>query len=355
MSGAPCVLVITEFAQARPTKLTCELLGLARRLAGATGGAVSAVLLANHADGVAEELIARGADRVYAMRHAALADYHSESWVSAATQICTQAAPAVVLAGHTAAGADLAPRIAFRLGTAVATGCIDVSFAAGRLTLTRPCFGGNARETVSFNTAPAVATVRAGCYEALAFDGERRGEVVPIEPRLGEEALRVKVVERRRDTDDGARLEEARVVIAGGRGLNGSDGFRLLEQLAAALGGAVGASRVPCDLGWCPRSWQIGLTGKTVHPDLYIAVGISGAGHHLAGCGGAKAIVAVNTDPEAAIFKDARFGVVGDYQKFVPAFIEEVRRLLEPPMDADKINSKSLDAENAEVTRRTQR
>ncbi|MDH5535647.1 MAG: electron transfer flavoprotein subunit alpha/FixB family protein, partial [Betaproteobacteria bacterium] len=131
----------------------------------------------------------------------------------------------------------------------------------------------------------------------------------------------------RRDAADGVRLEDARVIVAGGRGLNGPDGFRVLEELAAALGGAVGASRVPCDLEWCPRSWQIGLTGKTVRPDLYIAVGISGAGHHMAGCGNAKAIVAVNTDPEAAIFKDARFGVVGDFQEFVPAFIEEVRKL----------------------------
>lgn len=341
MSGAACILVITEFAQAGPSQLTCELLGLARGLARATGGAVSAVALATRTDSIVEELIARGADRVYAMEHAAFGDYHSESWVCAATQVCRQAAPKTVLIGHTTSGADLAPRLAFRLGAAVATGCVGVSFAAGKLAFTRPCFGGNARETVSFNTAPAVATVRAGCYDALAFDGKRPGEVVRIEPRLGEDTLRVRVIERRRDTDDSARLEEARVVVAGGRGLNGSAGFRLLEQLAAALGGAVGASRVPCDLGWCPRSWQIGLTGRTVRPELYIAVGISGAGHHMAGCGTSKTIVAVNTDPEAAIFKDARFGVVGDYQKFVPAFIDEVRKLSGPPMNADKINTKS--------------
>ena len=328
MSDAPRILVMTELAQAKPNKLTCELLGLARGLARATGGTVSAVVLANDANGVAEELIARGADRVYAMRHEALADYHSESWACAATQICKQAAPEAVLIGHTTSGADLAPRLGFRLGGAVATGCVEVSFAAGKFAFTRPCFGGNVRETVSFKIAPAVATVRAGCYEALAFDDKRCGEVVGIEPRLGEEALRVKSIERRHDASDGVRLEDARIVVAGGRGLNGADGFRLLQQLAAALGGAVGASRVPCDLGWCPRSWQIGLTGKTVRPELYIAVGISGAGHHIAGCGSAKVIVAVNTDPEAAIFKDARFGVVGDYRKFVPAFIDEVRKLI---------------------------
>ena len=328
MSGVLCTLVIAELAQGRPSKLTCELLGLARNLAGTTGGAVAAALLASHTDGIASELIAHGADRVYAIEHPMFGSYHSESWVGAAAQICKDAAPGAVLIGHTVSGADLAPRLAFRLGTAVAMGCEGVSFVADKLAFTRPCFGGNARQTVSFKTAPAVATVRAGCYDAPAPDRERRGEVTPLEQPLGEEALRVKVIERRRDADDGARLEEAAIVVAGGRGLNGPEGFRLLERLAATLGAAVGASRVPCDLGWCPRSWQIGLTGKTVQPDLYIAVGISGAGHHMAGCGTSKAIVAVNTDREAAIFKDARFGVVGDYRQFVPALIEEVRKLL---------------------------
>ena len=119
----------------------------------------------------------------------------------------------------------------------------------------------------------------------------------------------------------------AAVIVAGGRGLNGPEGFRTLQELADALGGAVAASRVPCDLGWCPRSWQIGLTGRTVQPELYIAVGISGAGHHMAGCGNARTIVAVNTDAEAAIYRDARFGIVGDYQQFIPVFIDEVRKL----------------------------
>ncbi|HET9664729.1 MAG TPA: electron transfer flavoprotein subunit alpha/FixB family protein, partial [Burkholderiales bacterium] len=150
-------------------------------------------------------------------------------------------------------------------------------------------------------------------------------EVTRFVPVLNAE--RVRVVERRPEPGDGVRLEDAQVVVAGGRGLNGPEGFLALEDLAHALGGAVGASRVPCDLGWCPRAWQIGLTGRTVQPELYIAVGISGAGHHMAGCSNAKTIVAVNTDPRAAIYRDARFGVVGDYQAFIPAFIAEVRKL----------------------------
>lgn len=324
MTGA-CTLVVAESAQGRLTAPACELLGLARRLAGQAGGTVAAALLGN--GGVAQELIARGADRVYVAEHALLGEYHADAWVTALAQICRQAACDAVLIGHNAVGADLAPRLAFRLGTAVATGCVEVALSAGRFMLTRPCYGGNAREVVSFRTAPVIATVRPGCYDALAPDSGRSGTVKAVQPELDTAAIRTRIVARKRDAAEGVRLEDAKVVVAGGRGLNGAEGFRVLEQLAHTLEGAVGASRVPCDLGWCPRSWQIGLTGRTVTPDLYIAVGISGAGHHMAGCGSAKAIVAVNTDPEAAIFKDARYGVVGDYQRFIPAFIAEVRKL----------------------------
>ncbi len=319
--------VIAELAQGRPSRLTCELLGLARALAARTGGTVAAALFTDGAEGVADELIAAGADHVYSVEHAALATYHSEAWVSAAAQLCREQNPALVLAGHTAAGADLAPRLAFRLDAAVATGCVEVAWTGGKPTFTRPCCGGNARETLSFTTPLTVATVRAGCSEAPAPDRARRGEVTHVVPQLAAEALRVKVIERRTDATEALRLEDAQTVVAGGRGLNGPEGFRSLEHLAGVLGGAVGASRVPCDLGWCPRSWQIGLTGRTVQPELYIAVGISGAGHHMAGCGNAKTIVAVNSDPDAAIFKDARFGIVGDYRQFVPVFIDEVRKL----------------------------
>jgi electron transfer flavoprotein alpha subunit len=327
MSGAPCILVIAELVDGGSSKITLELLGLARSLAQAGGGNVAAALLAADEQDTAAALIAHGADRVFFTGHAALAGYHGEAWVAAAAEICRAAAPTVVLVGHTASGADLAPRLAFRLDTMIATGCVEVAFEGAKLIATRPCYGGNAREAVSIKTSPVILTVRPGSCDALAADRTRKGKVTCVAPQIDAAARRVRVLERRRDADDAARLEGARVIVAGGRGMNGPEGFRVLEALAAALGGAVGASRVPCDLEWCPRSWQIGLTGRTVRPDLYIAVGISGAGHHMAGCGNAKAIVAVNTDPEAAIFKDARYGVVGDFQEFVPAFIEEVRKL----------------------------
>ncbi len=188
---------------------------------------------------------------------------------------------------------------------------------------TRPCYGGNARETLSFSTGTVAATVRAGIYDALPADADRQGEIVAVELP----SSRVRVLERQRESGGAQRLEDAKVIIAGGRGLNSADGFKLLEPLAGTLGGVVGASRVPCDLGWCSHAMQIGLTGKTVTPELYFAVGISGASHHLAGCGNAKTIVAINTDADAAIFRDAKFGVVGDYAKVVPALTAAIRAL----------------------------
>ncbi len=321
MSG---VLVVVELAQGKPVAASLELLGLARSLAAQAGGGVSALIFSGD-PAIAAALVARGADKVYVAADPAAADYNSDIWLAYAGRAVSATGASLVLAAHTTKGADLAPRLAFRLKSAAATGCVAVTAEGGTLQFTRPCYGGNARETLIFKTLPAVATVRGGGYDAVPADPARRGEIVALDGGLP--ASRLRVIERRRENAEQARLEDARVIVAGGRGLNGPEGFQVLGELAGVLGGIVGASRVPCDLGWCPHSMQIGLTGKTVTPDLYVAVGISGASHHMAGCGSARNIVAINTDPEAAIFRDARFGVVVDYQKFVPAFIDEVRKI----------------------------
>lgn len=300
-----------------------ELLARARALAAQAGGDVAAVALGSVQ---AQPLIERGADTVYAVAHPLLDDAHVEAMAEAIVQVCGEARPSAVLLNHNTLGADLAPRIAFRLAGSAATGCVAVDYAAERFQYTRPRQGGIAREVLSFRNTPVVATLRAGHYPAEA-PAARSGTIVLVayEPSAG--AVRTRIVERQRERGDAEpRLEDAKIIVSGGRGLNGSNGFRVLEELAAAVGGVVGASRVPCDLGWCPRSWQIGLTGKTVIPDLYIAVGISGAGHHMAGCGNAKTIVAVNTDRDAAIFRDARYGLVGDYRELIPALVEEIRK-----------------------------
>jgi electron transfer flavoprotein alpha subunit len=311
------ILVIAEFVEGAPTPLTRELLALARKAAS------NAIALAVTPNGAAlDELGTYGADRVYWCEHAE--EYEGELWLAVAEQVAGEVAPMGIFASHTPAGAELAPRLAFRLASAVATGCVAVAVEAGKLLFTRGCFGGNVRETLSFGSAPAVATIRPGVGQA-SVEHARRAEVVPATVPAFEP--RVRVLARERESIDSKRLEDAKTIVAGGRGLEGPEGFRVLEALAAVLGGAVGSSRVPCDLGWCPHSWQIGLTGKTVTPDLYIAVGISGAGHHMAGCGNAKTIVAINTDPDAAIFRDARYGIVGDYRKLVPALAEALAEL----------------------------
>lgn len=315
------VLVIADADGDAPAPATGELLGLARRLCAASVGEVTALVIGAGAE-VARPLIARGADRVLHTGDIALAEYDSERWTAIAAHAAGIVAPRLILVSHDTRGADLVPRLAFRLQGAAATGCVAVAVDGGRLSVTRPCYGGNAREVVAIEAGLAAVTMRRGCADPPAADVDRPGEAIALDVVL--QAARTRVVERHREHGVEVRLQDARVVIAGGRGLNGPEGFDLLRDLAAVLGGAVGASRVPCDLGWCSHSMQIGLTGKTVTPDLYVAVGISGAGHHLAGCGGARSIVAINTDAEAPIFKTARFGLVGDCRALVPALTRAI-------------------------------
>lgn len=324
------ILVIVETASGAPIALAFELLGLARRLAGESGGAVCAAISSDASPETAAALIARGADRVLVVRQPEPDGcYESDVWLSAMSAVLEKINAGVILVGHTPLGADLAPRLAFHLECAIATACESVAIDAGKLRVTRPCYGNKAREVLTLRTTPAIVTVRAKMYEALEADASRRGETSEIEaPHI---EMKTKVIERtQEDASASARLESASVIVAGGRGLGGPEGFGVLGELASALGGAVGASRVACDLGWCPHSWQIGLTGKTVTPELYIAVGISGASHHMAGCGNSKTIVAINSDPEAAIFREARYGVVGDYRDVVPALVREIAKRRAP-------------------------
>ena len=199
--------------------------------------------------------------------------------------------------------------------------------ANGRLLATRPTYGGNTEATVVCLGTPAVAALRVQSVDALEPDPSRTGEATELSVPL-EGAARLRTVERVEAATEGVRLEDARVVVSGGRGLGGPEPFAQLDELASLLGGAVGASRAACDAGWAPSSYQVGLTGKTVTPELYFAIGISGASQHLAGCSNARNIVAINKDAGANIFKEARFGVVGDWQKVLPAFVEQLHELL---------------------------
>jgi len=318
------ILVFAGTGQEKSRGLGHELLGLARRLAPGMGSMVSAAVSAADDEDVAQDLIAHGADRVFLLDGILPDDYESEAWIPVLEGIIRQTNPAAVLFGHTSTGAEIAPRLAFRLGTGIAMNCIAAVIENGRLLLTRPCYGGAVHAVVSFPTIPAIATFREKCGDPLEQDVSRSGEVIHVS--FDRSMLRARVVGREAVSGDGLQLEAARVIVAGGRGLGDQQGFKLLERLADELGGAVGASRVACDLGWYPHSRQIGLTGRIVTPDLYVAVGISGASQHMAGCSRAKTIVAINMDAEAPIFHSARFGVVGDCKEIVPALIEELKK-----------------------------
>jgi electron transfer flavoprotein alpha subunit len=254
-----------------------------------------------------------------------LAEDIAEPNLKALDVIVPQAQPSIILIGQTALGRDLAPRLAFRLNTAVAMDCIELEVRDGRLVATRPCYGGSARATYSWNTTPQIVTVRPKSQEPLERDSGRQGETVTVDVQTGE--MKTAVVDYEEVETEGVRIEDADVVISGGRGLGGPEGFEELEKLANVFGGAVGASRAVVDLGWYPVANQVGLTGKVVTPDLYIAVGISGASQHMAGAAGSKCIVAINKDKDATIFKHARYGVVADWKAVVQALTEAVRAL----------------------------
>lgn len=327
MTATRDVLVVAERVRGRLIAPVFELLTLGRALLAHNGGRLHVALAGDGVQQDARELIARGADRVYVADDPALAEYQPDLWLPVLEKIARLAPSAAILVPHTHVGTDLAPRLAFRLGAAVATGCVDMAYDENRLRATRTCYGGNAHEAVVFKTDSMVATVRAGLFEPAVSDPNRTGELISAAVDFAALTRTTTVTSRERSQSDAVRLEDAKVVIAGGRGLAGAEGFELLQQLARELNGAVGASRVPCDIGWCPHSMQIGLTGKTVAPALYVAVGISGAGHHMAGCARARTIVAINTDPDAAIYQDAHLGIVADYRLVIPALIESIRRL----------------------------
>jgi electron transfer flavoprotein alpha subunit len=319
------VLVVGELAGGAINMTTQELLGLATRLA--DGGKVSAVLLGNGAPGQAGAAFAAGADRAFVSGDAGYDQYRSDQWLAAAEAALDQAGPAVVLIAQSMIGRDLGPRLAFRRGTAVAMDCLSVEQTGGGLRATRSAYGGNAQATYSFATSPAVVTVRAKSQDPIAPRGGASGETVEL-PAPG--AARTEIVGREAAVSEGLQIQDATIVVSGGRGLGAPEGFRVVEELAATFGSdkaAVGASRAACDLGWYPPSQQVGLTGKVVTPDLYVAVAISGASQHMAGCSGSKAIVAINRDREANIFKAARFGIVGDYKAVVPELIKAIKAL----------------------------
>ncbi len=318
------VLVIAEVDGGGLTAGTAELLGAATRLSADLGGGVACALIGAGVAAAADAAIAAGADTVYVAEHEGLAQYQTETYVPVAAVIAEQDGPKVVLLGQTSMGRDLAPRLATRLESAAAMDALSIEVEGDRVRATRSSYGGNARQVVTVRTDPQVITVRAKSQEPLTEDAGRSGTVETVAVELAE--AKATLSGKDQAESEGVKLEDAEIVISGGRGLGAPEAFADLERLAGVVGGAVGASRAACDLGWYPPSQQVGLTGTVVSPTMYMAIAISGASQHMAGCGGAKNIVAINKDPEANIFRFSRFGIVDDYKKVLPALEEELKK-----------------------------
>ena len=305
-----------------------EMIGAGRRVADALGGQVTACVLGNGVDGLAQEAVQRGADMAILVNDSTLSPYRLEAFAATLVALAQEHQPVVCLMGASSRGRELAPYVAAKLGAGLAADCIDIGVDDGSLVATRPALAGNVIAKITFGTAqPQMATLRRRVFSALDPDPGRSGQIIAASAVLGEDDISTKLIEL--VTQEGeVNLTDANIIVSGGRGVGGPEGFEPVRALADALGGAMGASRAAVDAGWIPYANQVGQTGKTVQPDLYIAAGISGAIQHLAGMKTAKVIVAINKDPEAPIFKVASYGVVGDLFQVVPALTAEFKKRL---------------------------
>lgn len=320
------ILVLGEVVGDGVSPVTQEILSAAVKLAGQTGEDVACLLIGHGLAKAAQEAVAYGASKVLVADAAGLAEYDGDSYTALAEQACREFVPSTILMGHTSMGREVAPRLGCRLEASLATDCVDVYWDgdSGALIQVRPVYGGNALARVASKKGPSVVTIRPRSMAAAAADGARTGTVTDLD--IGHLTSRVTTVDTVIEAEV-SKIEDARIVVAGGAGISEADDFSLVRELADALAGCVGATRLPCEQGWVPSGCQIGQTGKIVGPDLYIAVGISGAPQHMAGCAGAKCIVAINRDPDAHIFKQADYGIVADYKQALPVLVQKCREL----------------------------
>jgi electron transfer flavoprotein alpha subunit len=323
------VWVLAEQRRGELARVTAELLGEARRLAETLGVQVAAVLLGDRVEPLTEALFSAGAHKVYLAEHPLLADFLEETYAAALTELAQKFQPEIILAGATYAGRAFIPRVAAALKTGLTADCTAFAIDPDKRLLlqTRPAFGGNIMATIiTPRTYPQMATARPGVFKPLAPTAAATGEVVRVELTALASPPRSRFVATVAEIKERVPLGAAEVIVAGGRGLKEAKNFKLLEELADLLGGAVGATRGAVDAGWIPYAHQIGQTGKTVSPKLYIAVGLSGASQHVVGMQSSDVIVAINKDPQAPIFQVADVGLVGDLFEIVPALIQEIKK-----------------------------
>lgn len=329
LSGYRGIWVFAEQTAGRIAPVVYELLTEARRLAETTGDQVSAVLLGEGVEDLAGHLVSGGADRVYLADDPVLKSGSDEACTAVLMDLVEEHCPSVILFGATARGRSLAPRLAARLETGLTADCTELEMdESGMLIQTRPAFGGNIMATIVCRRhRPQMATVRPRIFRAGPRDPDRSGEIVRVPVDGDGIRIRTVLLEAVQEAEEGVKIEDADIIVSGGRGLRSPEGFEMLYDLARLVGGAVGASRPVIDSGWLPYSHQVGQTGKTVSPTVYIACGISGSVQHMAGMRSSDVIIAINSNPDAPIFKIATYGVVGDAFKVVPEMIRSIRAI----------------------------
>ena len=322
--------VFCESKEGKLAPVSTEALGIGRKLADDLGQPLVAMVVGNQVADMAKAAIHYGADKAYVADDALFSEYQADAYVAALQNLVDQAATQILIMGQTDIGRDLAPRLAFRLGTVATVDCLDLAIdgASKRLLQTKPVYGGNAKQVFSSDIDPQIVTIRSKAMAALEPDESRQGEIVAVEAGVDAAVVRSKLVQKVVEEVAGVKLDEAGIVVSGGRGMGGPEGFVELEALAKVLKGAVGASRPAVDQNWYPNNRLVGITGKIIAPDMYIAVAISGSTQHMTGCSGAKTLVAINLDPEASIFRHAHYGVVGDWKAVVPALTEKVKAMI---------------------------
>ena len=330
LSAYQGVWVWVEQFNGEASSISWEMLGQGRKIADQLGMQLTACVLGNSVGTVAEEAIPYGADRVFVFDDPTLADVRTEPYARALVNLVREHKPEIFLLGASARGRDLAGAIATELHTGLTADCtgLDIDPETRLLRQTRPAFGGNIMATILCpNHRPQMATVRHRVFEVPDPNPSREGQIIEIPAPMTEEEIANKVVDFLKEEGE-VNLADANIIVSGGRGVGGPDGFAPIRELAEVLGGAVGASRAAVDADWIPYAHQVGQTGRTVRPDIYIACGISGAIQHLAGMQTSKVIVAINKDPEAPIFGVATYGIVGNLFDVVPALTEHLRKKL---------------------------
>lgn len=323
------VWVFAELRNNSIRPVTFELLSKAKELAKNINQECCALLLGSNVKHLCKELGAYGADKIYLAEHELLQEYSTDAYATIVVGLISKYKPNIVIYPATKMGRDLAPRVAASLELGLTADCTGLSIKDGLLLQTRPAFGGNVMaDIISPFTRPQMATVRPNVMPKCEPDYTKEPNIIPVNVNLNEKIIRTVAKEIISiEKAPGKSVDEADIIVSGGRGVGSKEGFRILEALAEALDGAVGASRTVVDLGWMPKSAQVGQSGTTVSPKVYIACGISGAIQHLVGMKGSKIIIAVNKDPEAPIFNIANYGIVGDLHEVVPALIHAVKSL----------------------------